>query len=81
MTSIFEELFLSKTGREKKAGVDDKTEENHFYFFVELLLEHVTVNETEAFDIPPDKRNRGQYFVYTLSFYKQPVYKQIVLAC
>ena len=59
----------------------DKTEKNDFHFFVELLLEHVTVNETEAFDIPPDKRNRGQCFVYTLSFYKQPVYKQTVLAC
>ena len=29
-------------------GVDDKTEGNQFHFFVELLLEHVTVNETEA---------------------------------
>ena len=52
-----------------------------FYFFVELLLEHVTVNETEAFNIPPDEGNRGQYFAYTPSFYKQPVYKQIVLTC
>ena len=70
-----------ETGRDKKAGLDDKTEENHFHFFVELLLEHVTVNETEAFGIPPNKGNRGQYFVYTLPFYKQPVYKQTVLAC
>ena len=58
--------------------MDDKTEETHF---VELLLQHVTVNEREAFGIPPDKGNRGQYFVYTLPFYKQPVYKQTVLAC
>ena len=56
-------------------------QENHFHFFVELLLEHVTVNETEAFGISPNKGNRGQYFVYTLPFYKQPVYKQTVLAC
>ena len=46
-----------------------------------FLLEHVTVNETEAFGIPPNKGNRGQYFVYTLPFYKQPIYKQTVLAC
>ena len=67
----------------KKVGVDDKAEkENLFYhFFIELLLEHVTVNETGAFGIPPDKGNRVQYFVYTLPFYKQPVYKQTVLAC
>ena len=32
-----------------------KREENHFYFYIELLLEHVTVNEAGAFDIPPDK--------------------------
>ena len=31
-------------------------------FFAELLLEHVTVNETGAFSIPLDKGNRGQYF-------------------
>ena len=41
-------------------------------------MEHVTVNETGAFGIPPDKGNRVQYFVYTLPFYNQPVYKQIV---
>ena len=43
-------------------GVDDKTEkENHFHhFFIELLLEHVTVNETGAFGIPPNKGNRVQ---------------------
>ena len=45
--------------------MDDKTEkENLFHhFFIELLLEHVTVNETGAFGIPPDKGNRVQYFV------------------
>ena len=32
-------------------------------FFIELLLEHVTVNETGAFGIPLDKGNRVQYFV------------------
>ena len=60
-----------------------KTEkENLFHhFFIELLLEHVTVNKTGAFGIPPDKGNRVQYFVYTLPFYNQPVYKQTVLAC
>ena len=42
------------------------------HFFVELLLEHLTVDETKAFGIPPNKGNRGQYFVYTLPFYKQP---------
>ena len=36
-----------------------KREENHFHFFIELLLEHVTVNETGAFEIPPDKGDRG----------------------
>ena len=68
--------------RDKKEGIDDKTEkENLFHhFFIELLLEHVTVNETGAFGIPPDKGNRVQYFVYTLPFFNQPVYKQTVLA-
>ena len=63
--------------------MDDKTEnENLFHhFFIELLLEHVTVNETGAFGIPPDKGNRVQYIVYTLPFYDQPVYKQTVLVC
>ena len=46
-----------------------------------MLLEHVAVNETGAFGIPPNKGNRVQYFVYTLLFYKQQVYKQTVLAC
>ena len=45
------------------------------------VVRNVTVNETEAFGIAPNKGNRGQYFVYTLPFYKQPVYKQTVLAC
>ena len=56
----------------KEAGTDDKTEkENLFHsFFIEPLLEHVTVSETGAFGIPPDKGNRIQYFVYTLPFYK-----------
>ena len=63
--------------------MDDKTEqESHFHhLFIELLLEHVTVNELGAFGIPRDKENRVQYFVYTLPFYNQPVYKQTVLAC
>ena len=67
----------------QKAGTDDKTEkENLFFrFFIELLLEHVTVNETAAFGISPDKGNRVRYFVYNLPFYKHPVYKQTVLAC
>ena len=67
------ELFTWETGQDKKAG--------EVLFFVEVLLEHVTVNRTEAFGIPPNKGNRGQYFVYTLPFYKQQVYKQTVLAC
>ena len=50
-------------------------------FLCGTLLEHVTVNERGAFGIPPDKGNRGQYFVYTLPFYKQSLYKQTVLAC
>ena len=39
-------------------------------FFIEQLLEHVTVNETGAFGILPEKGDRGQYSVYTLPFYK-----------
>ena len=31
-----------------------KREENHFDCLIELILEHVTVNETEAYVIPPD---------------------------
>ena len=83
LTSVFEALFIWETRRDKKGGVDDKTEnENLFHhFFIELLLEHVTVNETGAFGIPPDKGNRVQYIVYTLPFYNQPVYKQTVLVC
>ena len=83
LANVFEELVIWETRREKKAGVDDNREkENLFYhFFIKLLLEHVTVNETGAFGIPPDKGNRVQYFVYTLPFYNQPVYKQAVLTC
>ena len=64
-------------------GVDNKTEKGNLfhYFVIELLLEHVTINETGAFGIPPDKGNRVQYFVYTLPFYNQPVYRQTALAC
>ena len=58
-----------------------KQRKKPFHFFVELLLEHLTVDETKAFGIPPNKGNRGQYFAYTLPFYKQVVYKQTVLAC
>ena len=69
-------------GTWKKAGVDDKTEKKTtFIFFVELLLEHVSVNEIGAFGIPSDKGNRAQYFLYTLPFYRQPIYKQTILAC
>ena len=72
-----------ETRNDKKAGTGDKTEkENLFHhFFLVLLLEDVTVNETGAFGIHPDKGNKVQYFVCTLPFYKQPVYKQTVLAC
>ena len=44
----------------QKAGVDDKTEKKNLFhhFFIELLLEHVTVNETGALGIPPNKGNR-----------------------
>ena len=68
--------------RDETGQVDDKTEKEHFFhhFFIELLLEHVTVNETGAFGIPLDKVNRVPYFVSTLPFYKQPVDKQTVLA-
>ena len=50
--------------------MDDKTEkENLFHhFFIKLLLENVTVNETGALGIPPDKGNRVQYLVYTFLF-------------
>ena len=47
--------------------MDEKAEKKTTcHFFVELLLEHVTLNETEAFDIPPNKGNKSQCFVYTL---------------
>ena len=70
-----------ETGQKRGSGLYNR-EGNLFHrFFIELLLEHVTVNETGAFGIPPDKGNRVQYFVYTLPFYNQPVYKQTVLGC
>ena len=70
-----------QTGQKSGNGLQNR-ERNLFHcFFIELSLEHVTANETGAFGIPPDKGNRVQYFVYTLPFYKQPVYKQTVLAC
>ena len=83
LASVFEELFILETRRDKKAGTDDKTEKQNLFhrFFIELILEHVTVNETGALDIPPNKGNRVQYLVYTLRFYKQPVYEQTVLSC
>ena len=67
--------LYERRDRTKKGGVDNKTEKVNLFqhFFIELLLEHVTVNETGAFGIPPDKGNRGQYFVYTLLFYREPV--------
>ena len=49
-------------------------------FLCRTVIRNVTVNETEPFGIPPDKENRGQYFVYTFPLFKQPVYKQTVLA-
>ena len=48
----------------------DGTGQKKREWMIELLLEHVIVNKTEAFGIPPNKGNRGQYFVYTLRFYK-----------
>ena len=39
-------------------------------FLCRIIMENVVVNETEALGIPPNKGNRGQYFVYTLRFYK-----------
>ena len=82
LASVFEESFILETRRDKKVGTDDKTEKQNLFhrFFIELILEHVTVNETGALDIPPDKGNMVQYLVYILRFYKQPVYKQTVLA-
>ena len=70
------------TGQKIGSGWKNR-EENHSHFFVELLLEHVTVNEMKQDLIwhPSRKRNKGQYFLYALPFYKQPVYKQTFLAC
>ena len=42
-------------------------------FLYRTVIERVTVNETGAFSIRPDKGERCQYFVYTLPLYKQPV--------
>ena len=50
-------------------------------FLCRTVIRTVTVNDTEAFGIPPKIGNRDQYFVYTLLFYKQPGYKQTVLTC
>ena len=47
-----------RTGKKSGTGWQ-KWEENRFHFFIELLLENVIVNETGAFEIPPDKRDRG----------------------
>ena len=68
---------------ETRRDKTDKTEKEILFhhFFKEQLLEHVTVNKTGAFGIPPNKGNRVQYFIYTLPFCNQPVYKQTVLAC
>ena len=52
-----------------------------FSFLCGTVSEHVTVNETGAFGINPEKGNWGQHFVYNLPFYKQPVYKQAILVC
>ena len=46
-----------------------KKKKNHFHFFIGLLLEHVTVNETGVFGIPPNKEYSSHYFAYTLPFY------------
>ena len=78
---MFQSCLYKWRDETKKSGRGwKKRVENHFHFLIELLLEHVTVNETGAFGIPPDKGNRSQYFVYTLPFYEQPVYKETVLA-
>ena len=42
--------------RDKKVGQksgrgSQKRAENHFHFFIEMLLEYITVNETRAFGI------------------------------
>ena len=60
--------------------MDDETEEKPLSSFLYKTVIGA-VNETGAFGIPPDKGNIVQYFVYTLPFYKQPVYKQTVLVC
>ena len=47
-----------RTGQKSGTGWQ-KREENHFHFFIEPLLEHVTVNETGAIKIPTGKEDRG----------------------
>ena len=75
---LLRSCLYERTRRDKKARTDDKTEkENLFHcFFIELLLGHVTVNETGAFGIPPDKGNRVQYFVPFLFISNQFISKQ-----
>ena len=73
--------LYERRGGTKKREWMIKERRKSLSFFIELLLEHVTVNKTGAFGIPPDKGNRGQYFAYTLPFYKKPVYTQTILAC
>ena len=61
--------LYERQGGTKKREWMIKERKKPLSFFIELLLEHVTVNKTGAFGIPPDKGNRGQYFSYTLPFY------------
>ena len=51
-------VYMSDGTGQKNGRGWKKREESHFYFFIELLLEHVTLNEPGAFGIPPDKGNR-----------------------
>ena len=39
-----------KVGQKSGRG-SQKRAENHFHFFIEMLLEYITVNETRAFGI------------------------------
>ena len=78
---LLRSCLYERRGRTKKWEQMTKQRRKPLSFLCELLLEHVTVNETGVFNIPPYKGNRGQYFVYTLSLYKQPVYQQTLLAC
>ena len=62
---------MGQGGTGHKAGGHDKIgKKTTFSFLLELLLENITVNERGAFGIPPHNGDRGQYSVYTLSFYK-----------